>query len=63
MPFEEARLVIEHRHGGRRGQGRMADSGEQERLVRASGGEQRPGHAQGVRGEDVVVGEAVDEQD
>ena len=38
------------------------DADEREHLVRAPGGEQRGRQLQGVRGDDVVVGEAVDEQ-
>ena len=42
--------------------GHVGDPGERQHLVRPAGGEQRRRQAEGVGGDDVVVGEAVDQE-
>src|SRR6185437_3205348 len=60
--FEKICFVPEQGGGDAWPQARMTGAGQEQDLVRAAGREQRLGQAQGAGGEDVVVGQAVDEQ-
>lgn len=55
--------MLRHLSGDRRAQRLMPDAGEQEHLVRTSGGEQGAGHPQGVDGMDIGVGQTMNQEE
>jgi hypothetical protein len=62
VPLQEAHLMPEQFLGDLLAQGQVADTGQEQHLVRPPGGQQRAGQAQRVRREDVGVRQAVDQQ-